>query len=175
MKPAQLPSLFAFQPRHYRGGAIRFYLPFLYDLTATVQPRRIVVLGFGNGDAFFTLCQAVRENGLNCECIAFWRGEEGDRVADEAWQEGLRYAAETYGDFARLESANVATANTTLGDREVDLLLIDDCDLGQEIFADLQSCDKILSAEGMVLLHGLELQRDEAPKSAWRKWVGERR
>ena len=175
MKPAKLPSLFAFQPRHYRGGAIRFYLPLLYDLVATVQPQRIVVLGFGNGDAFFTLCQAARESGLNCECVAFWRGDqEEDRAADEAWQKGLRYAAETYGDFARLESANAATAKAALADRKVDLLLIDDCDLGEDIFGDLQTCNEILSAEGIVLLHGLELQRDDAPKSVWRKWVGDR-
>ncbi len=175
MKPAILPSLFAFQPRHYRGGAIRFYLPLLYDLVATVAPRRIVVLGFGNGDAFFTLCQAVRENGLNCECIAFWRGkEETDRAADEAWQEGLRHVVETYPDFARLESVDAANASAALTDRKVDLLLIDDCDLGREISAELQCCDAILSPAGSVLLHGLELQRDDAPKSAWRKWVGER-
>ncbi len=101
----ELPSLLAFQPHFYRGGPIRHHLAFLYDLVATQRPRQIVVVGFGNGEAFFTLCQAVSEIGLEAKCHATWRGAPGEASeADPAWEEGKKYAAKTYGDFAQLTS-----------------------------------------------------------------------
>src|SRR5436190_9262784 len=121
--PVELPSLLAFQPHYYRGGAVKHHLPFLYDLTVTVRPERIVVLGFGEGEAFFTFCQAVRENGLSCDCTAIWRGAALDeREADQAWQQGKKYADESYREFARLSSNDPETAVNEFVNGEVDLL-----------------------------------------------------
>ena len=90
MNLLNLPSLFAFQPRYYHGRQIRHYLPLLYDLVRTARPKRMVVLGLGDGDGFFTLCQAAREGGLTSECVAVWRGLQS-RDDDDAWRESVRY------------------------------------------------------------------------------------
>ena len=175
MRSAKLPSLFAFQPRYRRGGAIRAYLPLLYDLVATVRPRRLVVLGFGSGDAFFSLCQAVQETGTTCECLAFWRGAPGrKRKSDEAWQTGKRYAAETYGDFARLSQDNGTSPGGAYGGEKIDLLLLDDCETGHEVFDQLQSWSAALSPQGIVLVHGTRLERADAAVTGWHRWVGDR-
>ncbi len=171
----ELPSLLAFQPRYYRGGPIRHHLALLYDLVATQRPRRLVVDGFGNGEAFFTLCQAVRETGLDCRCIAIWRGAAGEaREADLAWKDGKRYAAEIYGDFAELSPDDSATASQKFGEEKADLLLIDQCESGTEIGAELDRWNAAVSARGVIAVHGIELVRPDAPGTAWRQWRGER-
>ncbi len=170
-----LPSLLAFQPRFYRGGPIRHHLAFLYDLVATRRPRRIVVLGFGNGEAFFTLCQAVRETGLEAECTAIWRGAAGeDRETDPAWKEGQRYAAETYGEFAQFSADDSTIAAEKFIETKVDLLLIDQCESGSEITAELERWSGAVSPGAVILVHGIGLNRPDAPGTAWREWRGER-
>ncbi len=57
----QLPSLRGFQPRFYTGGPTRAHLPLFCDLLAMTKPSRVVVVGFGDGQAFFTFCQAANE------------------------------------------------------------------------------------------------------------------
>ncbi len=170
-----LPSLLAFQPQFYRSGPIRHHLALLYDLVATLRPRRLVVAGFANGEAFFTLCQAVRETGLECECIALWRGApENQSKADQSWLEGKSYAVEMYGEFTRLSLDDSTSAAAQFAERKIDLLLIDDCDSGAEISAELHAWNAALSSDAIVLVHGIELKRADAPKTAWRQWNGER-
>jgi hypothetical protein len=69
----ELPGLRDFVPKFYRGGPIRFYLPLLYDLVTAERPKRIVAIGFAEGEAFFTFCQAVREQQVECRCTAIYR------------------------------------------------------------------------------------------------------
>lgn len=170
-----LPSLLAFQPRFYRGGPMRHHLALLYDLVATRRPRRIVVVGYGNGEAFFTLCQAVRETGLECSCTAIWRGGAGEkREADQAWEEGQRYAAENYGEFAHLSPVDSITAARQSAEEKTDLLLIDQCETGSEITAELQHWNGAVSPGGVILVHGIHLERPDSPATAWRKWHSDR-
>ena len=168
----KLPSLLAFQPRFYRGDPIRHHLALLYDLVATLRPRRLVVDGFGEGEAFFTLCQAVQETNLGCECFAFWRGNSPE--ADHSWQKGKRYAAETYPGFAHLLEEDPATAALRFAEEKIDLLLLDHSDRGTEIASALQNWSTALSSAALVLVHGIELKRADAPQSAWRLWNGNR-
>ncbi len=167
-----LPSLLTFQPRFYRGGPIRHHLALLYDLVATRRPGRIVVDGFGNGEAFFALCQAVQEIGLETDCLALWRGAAGEeRAADQAWEEGKRYVAENHGQFAQLSSEDAATA--AKGEK-TDLLLIDQCESGAEITAQLNLWSAAIAPVGIVLVHGIDLQRPDALRPAWQSWRGDR-
>ncbi len=173
MNLLNLPSLFAFQPRYYHGRQIRHYLPLLYDLVRTVRPKRIVVLGLGDGDGFFTLCQAVREGGLTSECVAVWRGLQS-RDDDDAWRESVRYAAEHYREFARLHPNDTVALLDDCAERKVDLLVIDDCDVGSEILRDLENWERVLSNDSIVLVHGIGLQREDSPAAAWHRWLRER-
>ena len=59
----QLPSLRGFQPKFYSGGVTRFHLPLFYDLIAGAKPKRVLVVGFGDGQAFFTFARPRSNSG----------------------------------------------------------------------------------------------------------------
>jgi glycosyltransferase involved in cell wall biosynthesis/GT2 family glycosyltransferase len=170
----KLPSLRGFQPRFYSGGPTRFYLPLFYDLVATAKPRRAVVVGFGDGQAFLTLCQAASEQGVRCQCTAVRRGERADAEGEDlSWREGKASGEEFYGDAAQFFETPEA-ALSGIGEGSIDLLLLDDCDSGAAIRADLKTWERKLSPGAVVLLHGIELERDDSVKAAWEEWAAQR-
>ncbi|HEX8077497.1 MAG TPA: glycosyltransferase, partial [Chthoniobacterales bacterium] len=167
----KLPSLRGFQPRFYSAGPARFHLPLLYDLVAELKPKRIVVVGFGDGDAFLTLCQAVDEQKLDCECVAVRHERAGESEEEDAvWREGRDYGEEFYGERARF-FADRASALAAIADGTVDLLLHDDSDSGTEIRANLAAWEMKLGNNAVVLLHGHGLDRQDSPGQAWDEWV----
>ncbi|HKP93620.1 MAG TPA: glycosyltransferase, partial [Chthoniobacterales bacterium] len=56
----------------------------------------------------------------------------------------------------------------------MDLLVIDDSDSGAEIAADLKSWEPKLGRDGIVVLHGTEVERQDSPKKAWTDWLGKK-
>src|ERR1700682_3992502 len=130
----KLPSLLGFKPKFYTGGPARFYLPLLYDLVASKKPKSIVTLGFGEGEAFFTFCQAAREQNLECGCVALRREHAGEPEAhDLAWQKGKDYGQEFYGDFARFLSGSPVDALKEFANGSIDIFFFDDCATGSEL------------------------------------------
>ena len=166
-----LPSLLHFQPKFFVGGPARFYLALFYDLVALARPKSIVTLGFGDGEAFFTLCQAVRENRLDCRCVAIFRGDESDWNHDPAGRAGEEYCDEFYGDFARLRRED---SRAEFAEESVDLLLINDLDAGAAIGREVSAWQSKLSAQAIVAVHGIKLERADSPKRAWRNWMAGR-
>jgi glycosyltransferase involved in cell wall biosynthesis len=166
-----LPSLLHFQPKFFVGGPARFYLALFYDLVALARPKSIVTLGFGDGEAFFTLCQAVRENRLDCRCVAIFRGDESDWNHDPAGRAGEEYCDEFYGDFARLRREG---SRAEFAEESVDLLLINDLDAGAAIGREVSAWQSKLSAKAIVAVHGIELERADSPKRVWRNWMAGR-
>jgi GT2 family glycosyltransferase len=170
----KLPSLRGFQPKFYAGGPMRFHLPFLYDLVAETRPKSVVALGWSDGEAFFTFCQAADEQEVDCRCVAVRREHSGETTeADVAWQKGREDGEEFYGDRARFFEST-ATALSEIADGSVDLLLLDDCDSGIEIRTDLSAWESKVSPEGFFLLHGTAFEREDSPKAAWQEWLAER-
>jgi GT2 family glycosyltransferase len=170
----KLPRLREFQPKFYSGGATCFHLPLLYDLVAEVKPKRAVALGFDEGQAFFTLCQAANEQGIDGECVAVRREHPGEAEEDDAaWAEGRDYGEEFYGRRVRFFS-NSSAAVAEIAEGSVDLLLLDDSDSGDEIREDLSAWESKLAPGAIVLLHGLGLERPDAPRKVWDEWVAER-
>jgi GT2 family glycosyltransferase len=171
----KLPSLRGFQPKFYSGGFSRFHLPLLYDLVSLAKPARVVVLGFGDGQAFFTCCQAAVEQKLACDCVAVRRNRTpGSEDDDIVWRKGRDEANEFYGERVRFFSS-VAEALAELRDGSVDLIWLDDSDSGTEIRRDLSEWKFKLGAKATVLLHGVRVERENPPSVAWNEWVGERR
>jgi glycosyltransferase involved in cell wall biosynthesis len=170
----KLPSLRGFQPRFYAGGPMRFHLPLLYDLVASEGPKLVVALGWNDGEAFFTFCQAATEQGVDAQCVAVRRDRAGESDEDDvAWRKGRDYGEEFYGERARF-FASSAAALTEVAEGSVDLLLLDDCDSGEEIRQDLSAWGSKLSPGGIVLLHGAALERADGPKAAWEEWLAGR-
>jgi glycosyltransferase involved in cell wall biosynthesis/GT2 family glycosyltransferase len=167
----KLPSLRGFQPKFYSGGPTRFHLPFLYDLVAEARPTRVVVVGFGDGQPFFTFCQAAAELKIDCEGVAVRRDRadepEGD---DRAWREGREYGEEFYGEKARF-IASSTDALREIADGSVDVLLLDDTDSGNAIRADLAAWTGKLSPGAFLLGHGLVLEREDSVGAAWQEWA----
>jgi O-antigen biosynthesis protein len=170
----KLPSLRGFQPKFYSGSATRFHLPLLYDLVAELKPKRAVALGFGDGQAFLALCQAANEQGIDCECVAVRRDRPGEAEEDDAaWREGRDCGDEFYGGRVRFFS-NSGAAIAEIAEGSVDVLLLDDSDSGKEIREDLSAWESRLAPGAIVLLHGLGLERQDAPRKVWDEWVAER-
>jgi glycosyltransferase involved in cell wall biosynthesis/GT2 family glycosyltransferase len=169
----KLPSLLGFRLKFYTGGPTRFHLPLLYDLVASKRPKLIATLGFGDGQAFFTFCQAAREQNVDCQCAAVRREHAGEKENDDvAWLKGKDYGEEFYGDFARFHSGSDAVKE--FADQSVALLLLDDCDSGAQIRADLSILESKLAPNGLVLFHGIALERVDDPKTAWLEWTASR-
>jgi GT2 family glycosyltransferase/uncharacterized protein (UPF0335 family) len=169
----KLPSLLGFKPKFYTGGPARFHLPLLYDLVASKKPGLLVTQGFGDGQAFFTLCQAAREQNIECHCVAVRRERAGEKESDDvAWLKGRAYGDEFYGDLTRFQSNS--DGGKEFADQSVDLLLVDDCDSGAAIRADLPIWESKLAPNGLVLFHGVALERDDDPKAAWVEWSASR-
>lgn len=170
----KLPSLREFQPRFYAGGPMRFHLPLLYDLVASEKPKLVVALGWNDGEAFFTFCQAALEQGVDSQGVAVRRERAGESEEDDAaWRKGRDYGEEFYGERARFFGSSVA-ALAELAEGSVDLLLLDDCDSGEEIGRDLSAWGSKLAPGGIVLLHGVALERAHGPKAAWNEWLAGR-
>jgi GT2 family glycosyltransferase len=169
----KLPSLLCFKPKFYTGGPTRFHLPLLYDLVASEKPRSVAIQGFGDGQAFFTFCQAAREQNIECQFVALRRERSGEEEsADVAWLKGKDYGNEFYGDLARFQTG--PDALNEVADRSVDFLLLDDCDSGAGIRADLSSWESKLAPNGLVLFHGVALERIDDPKAVWLEWSASR-
>ena len=170
---AKLPCLLGFKPKFYTGGPTRFHLPLLYDLVSSKKPKSIVTLGFGDGQAFFTFCQAAREQTIECQCVAVHPEHAGEKENDDvAWLQGKDYGEEFYGDFTRFHGGSDAVKE--FADHSVDLLLLDDCDSGAQIRADLSIWESKLAPNGLVLFHGIALERVDDPKAAWLEWTASR-
>jgi GT2 family glycosyltransferase/glycosyltransferase involved in cell wall biosynthesis len=168
----KLPSLREFQPKFYSGGRMRFHLPLLYDFVAEAKPKRVVFLGFGDGDAFFAACQAASEQNVDCQCVAVRRNRAGEPAnEDPTWRNGRADGEEFYGErtvfFATSEEALAAIAESS-----VDVLVLDDSDSGAEIRQDLSLWQPKLSTPATALLHGLKLERDDSLATAWTEWIG---
>src|SRR5437868_10763689 len=170
----KLPSLRGFQPKFYSGGPSRFHVPLLYDLVAETKQKRVIALGFGDGQDFFTFCQAASEQKIDCECVVVRRDRPGESEHnDTAWLKGRSDAEEFYGEGARF-FATPEEALAAIADASVDVLFVDDSDSGTEIRKDLAAWQAKLSVNAAVLLHGLRLERDDSPATAWNEWVGKR-
>lgn len=153
-----LPSL-RFQPQFYSGGVSRFHLPLLYDLATLRQPRRVVTLGYGDGQAAAVLAQA--NTGA---CLTIRRPQPNERAEDDsAWQKARTLAV--------LPAALVAGDPVALAaeeeDGSVDLLLLDDCDHYETARAELQAWLPKMAPHGLVLFHGFALRREPPPRRAF--------
>src|ERR1043166_1012066 len=170
----KLPSFRDFQPKFYSGGPMRFHLSLLYDLVSQAKPKQVVFLGFGDGDAFFTACQAALEQNIPCQCVAVRRNRAGESADDDpAWRNGRVGGEEFYGESARFFETP-AEALAEIADGSVEILMLDDSDSGTRIRKDLSAWQSKLSSSANVLIHGLRLERDDSPAAAWNEWVGNR-
>ncbi|MEY2531285.1 MAG: hypothetical protein QOI96_1370, partial [Verrucomicrobiota bacterium] len=153
---------------------MHFYLPLLYDLVGSRKPRLIVTLGFGEGEPHATFCQVVQEQSLKCRCVAIRRGDPQSERHDDAWQKGKAFGEEFYAETAQFLPGPPVDTAQDFGKEDVDLLLIDDCDRGSTVRAELAAWKSKLAADAIVLLHGTQLERKDSPGAAWSEFISHR-
>ncbi len=162
----ELPSLLGFQPKFYIGGPTRFHLPLAYDLVATGRPQTVVTLGFGDGEIHFAFCQAARENQLPCRLVALRNPDDGLPEDDNAWQAGLAYNSEFYGDVSNMSDGS-PEKKPDLGAATVDLLFLNDCDSYEIACQQWNAWAQKISPNAIILIHGIGTKRAQGIAQFW--------
>src|SRR5262249_9418177 len=140
------------------------------DLVAIQKPKLIVTIGFDEGEAFFTFCQAAREKRIECRCVAIHRNED-QKSEDAVWCSGRAYGEEFYGEAAQFFAAAPGDLATNFANNSVDLLLLDDCDSGDSVRRELAAWKSKLASGAIVMVHGLKLDRHDAPRRPWSEFT----
>ncbi|MDQ6626441.1 MAG: glycosyltransferase, partial [Verrucomicrobiota bacterium] len=164
----ELPSLRDFRPKFYTGGVSRFYLALVYDLIRLHRPQTVVIAGFSDGQLHFTCCQAATEVAAGTVVTIVRRDRVGESPDDDdAWQATVSETVEFYQETAVTAEGVPAAIAARFADGTVDLLLIDDCDSGAQVSDELHVWQAKLSANAVVLIHGIQLNRPDPPRRAW--------
>jgi GT2 family glycosyltransferase/glycosyltransferase involved in cell wall biosynthesis len=161
-----------FEPKFYTDGPTRFYLPLFHDLISLENPGLVVTLGPGDGQAHFAMCQTVAEKKLSARIVSIRRGSAAEPAVDDpAWQSALKVTAESFPDISQLIYTGAAEAAATFAAGSVDVLFIDDVDSGETARNELEMWRSKLSPHALVLLHGTQLERIDAPRTAWVEFI----
>ncbi len=156
-----------FEPKVYTGGGMRFYLPLLHDIVALEKPALIVTLGLGDAQAHLTFCQTAAQQNVSSRCVAIRRAVVDENVAeDSGWERAQKATVEFFPAISRLIDEGPA-ATAEFADGSVNVLLIDDVDVGNVLQRELELWSPKLSADALVMVHGLDLERTDPPRRAW--------
>ena len=161
----KLPSLRGFQPKFYSGGPRDFICRCSTIWWPARGPKSIVTLGIRRRAGLLHLLPGgARTEASIANASPFAGSAPGESEEDDvAWRKGKDYGEEFYGDRVRFFASGDA-ALAEVADGSVDLLLLDDCDSGTEIRADLSTWESKLAPEALVLLHGIALEREDSPE-----------
>src|SRR5438874_7685916 len=161
-----------FEPKRYTSGGMRFYLPLLHDIVASEKPALIVTLGLGDAQAHLTFCQTAAQHNISSSCAAIRRATLDEDAADDpGWQRAQKATAEFFPTISQLIDGG---STTEFSNGSVNVLLIDDVDSAETIRRELELWTPKLSSDALVMLHGLDLERTDSPRSAWSTFAKEK-
>lgn len=133
------------------------HLHFAYDLIANVRPRTLVELGVHYGDSYFTFCQSIKEQEIECQCygVDHWTGDVHSGFYDEeVWNIVSNYNQANY-YFSHLIRKEFSHALKDFEDLSIDLLHLDGCHTYEAIKHDFYSWFPKVSDKGIILLHDI--------------------
>jgi hypothetical protein len=163
-----------FVPRRYRPGNLGTWsghLAFASDLVSAVRPSLIVELGTHHGESYFTFCQSVAENGLECLCYAVdtWLGEAHAGLYGEDVMVDVREHNDTYyRGFSYLLRTNFDEALSQFSDGTIDLLHVDGLHTYDAVRHDFENWWPKVRPGGIVLLHDIAVRH--ADFGVWQLW-----
>lgn len=161
-----------FEPKFYTGGGTRFYLPLLHDIMALEKPALVVTLGLADAQAHLTFCQTAAQQNILSRCAAIRRAAVDEDAADDpGWQRAQKATAEFFPTISQLIDGS---SITEFSDGSVNVLLMDDVDSAETIRRELELWSPKLSSDALLMLHGLDLERTDPPRSAWSTFVKEK-
>lgn len=156
------------------GGPATPHLPFFYDLVVFEKPQEIVILGFGDPQIWSIFCHAIKEHNLPARCIVCAR--PGEKAGDDpAFKNATESARANFSSVAQFCVIDPLVLANDFADDSVDILLFDDIDRGTQFRAELNVWSPKVRKNGVVLVHGLELEREDALRNAWQELPLEKR
>jgi hypothetical protein len=164
----------SFVPIRYRPGDLGTWsghLAFANDLIADVRPSLLVELGTHWGESYFTFCQSVFQNGVDCLCYAVdhWLGEQhAGHYGEEVFQDVQRFNEAHYRGFSYLLRTGFDEALQQFADDSIDLLHIDGLHTYEAVSHDFQAWLPKVKPGGIILMHDIAVRH--ADFGVWRFW-----
>jgi hypothetical protein len=135
------------------------------------RPQSIVELGSFSGVSYFSFCQSVMAEHLDCHCHAVdtWQGDEHAGYYDDAiWVDVKRFNEQHYAKFSTLHRCTFDEALHEFSDGSIDLLHIDGLHTYEAVRHDFETWLPKLSRRGVVLFHDTS---EHLPGfGVWRLW-----
>ena len=139
------------------------YIPFALDLVKNTKPKIIVELGSHKGDSYFSFCNAVLNNNLNCNCYAIdtWEGDKHSGFYDDNVFENVNKYNEKF-NFSTLLRMTFDKAVTYFDNNDIDILHIDGLHTYEAVKHDFYNwINKVNEENGIILLHDIEVKKDD--------------
>ena len=166
----ELPSLY-FHPAYTSNvNSWHDHLHFAYDLVTNFRPSTLVELGVHYGDSYFTFCQAIRDQGLECKSFGVdrWSGEiHAGFYDEEVWDIVSNYNHANY-DFSCLIRKEFALALEDFEESSIDLLHLDGCHTYEVVKNDFCNWLPKISDQGIILLHDIHERSNGF--GVWKLW-----
>jgi hypothetical protein len=146
-------------------------LAFANDLIAGIQPSLLVELGTHWGESYFSFCQSVFQNGLDCLCygVDHWLGEpHAGHYGEEVFTDVQQFNETHYRGFSYLLRTGFDEAREQFSDDSIDLLHIDGLHTYEAVSHDFRSWLPKVKPGGIILLHDIAVRH--ADFGVWRLW-----
>lgn len=150
-----------FTPSYLSASAWLRHIPFSFWLIERLQPGLLVELGVHTGSSYFSFCQSIKENKVNCICygIDTWTGDAHAGYYDESIFESVsRHNQEYYSGFSYLLRSSFEKSLHSFKDKSIDLLHIDGFHTYESVKKDFNDWLPKLSDKAVVLLHDIHVR-----------------
>ena len=130
---------------------------FVYDLIRAIEPRTIVELGTYKGTSFFSMCQAVKDSGIdtNLHSVDTWRGDKhAGYYGDVIYKKFCLIKNDYYKNLKiKIHRKLFDDACSSFKESSIDILHIDGLHTYEAVKHDYTNWKKKLSKNGIVLFH----------------------
>ncbi len=138
---------------------------FIYDLIRNLKPKTIVELGTHKGTSFFSMCQAMKDEGLKAQIFAVdtWKGDKQAGIYDESVIEEVKLIQNKYYSnvSSKLLRMTFDEANKLFNDKSISLLHIDGLHTYKAVRHDFDTWISKLTDNGIIIFHDIAEKQDD--------------
>lgn len=166
-----LPTFVPRRFQHRNVSSWSGHLAFASDLIRLLEPAIIVELGTHWGEAYFTFCQTVQDDGLGSLCYAVdhWMGDEhAGHYGEEVYEDVRQYNDRYYKQFSYLLRMSFDDALAQFSDDTIGLLHVDGFHTYEAARHDFLTWLPRVKPGGIVMLHDICPKHEDF--GVWRLW-----